>query len=169
MPNLTKSLPVLGAVAAILAYATAACNPASEHTRAAVEAGADHVRLPVVDAAAIFDGLSMDETLEIVTFAPVGAATVSGEISGYRTKIWAVPVAAGQTLHVDFQSADSNLYINVLESTDMGGAVHRGEIQGPSARLTPEQDTVYLIEPFQPRASARRDEGSDYRLTVTRS
>jgi hypothetical protein len=169
MPNLTKSLPVIAVAAAILAYAAAACSPpaATEHTRA-VEAGANHVTLPVVDAAAIFDGLSMDETLEVVSFAPVGAATVSGEVSGYRTKLWAVPVAAGQTLRIDFQPADADLYINVLESTDMGGAVHRGEIQGPSARLTPTQDTVYLIEPFQPRANAR-DEGTDYRLTVSRS
>lgn len=122
---------------------------------------------PVVDQAALKALLSPDETLEVVTLDPAGAASVSGEVKGYKAPVYAVPVAAAQTLIVTFEPSNTNLYVNVVDSADTSGAaVHRGEVDGPKARVTAAKAGVYLIKPFQPRATARRDEAATFKLTI---
>jgi len=67
------------------------------------------------------------------------------------------------------ETDSSNLYFNVSEATDhSGAAVHRGEVDGQSATLTADRDMTYVIAPFQPRATARRDEAGDFTLTISR-
>ena len=113
--------------------------------------------------------LSPDETLEVVTLDPAGAASVSGEVKGYKAPVYAVPVAAGQTLVVAFKSANTSLYMNVTDAADASGAaVHRGEVDGPNATLTAVKDTTYLLQPFMVRAAARRGESGPFEITVTR-
>ena len=122
---------------------------------------------PVVDQAALKALLSPDETLEVVTLDPAGAASVSGEVKGYKAPVYAVPVAAAQTLIVTFEPSNTNLYVNVVDSADTSGAaVHRGEVDGPKARVTAAKAGVYLIKPFQPRATARRGESGTFKLAV---
>ena len=124
---------------------------------------------PVVDQAALKALLSPDETLEVVTLDPAGAASVSGEVKGYKAPVYAVPVAAGQTLVVAFASANTSLYMNVTDAADASGAaVHRGEVDGPNATLTAAKDTTYLLQPFMVRAAARRGESGPFEITVTR-
>lgn len=122
---------------------------------------------PAVDQAALKALLGPDETLEVVTLDPAGAASVSGEVKGYKAPVYAVPVAAGQTLSVTFEPSNTNLYVNVVDSADTSGAaVHRGEVDGPKASVTAAKAGVYLIKPFQPRATARRDEAGTFKLTI---
>ena len=57
-----------------------------------------------------------------VTLDPAGAASVSGEVKGYKAPVYAVPVAAAQTLIVTFEPSNTNLYVNVVDSADTSGA-----------------------------------------------
>ncbi|MGH6949829.1 MAG: hypothetical protein ACREH4_03095 [Vitreimonas sp.] len=161
-------------VVAYAGLAAAACSPASAPQEAdppsAVTAPAAPASaagsLPAIDAARIQASLGADDTLETATFERTGSTTLSGRVEGYKAAVWAVPVAAGQTLSVDFQTTSTNLYMNVQDAADTSGAaLHRGA----SATFTATRDTVYLIRPFQPRASARRNESGAYTIVVSRS
>lgn len=122
---------------------------------------------PALDQAALKGLLSPDETLEVVTLDATGAASASGEVKGYKAPVYAVPVAAGQTLSVTFEPSNTNLYVNVVDAADTSGAaVHRGDVDGPKATVTAPKAGVYLIKPFQPRATARRDEAGTFKLAV---
>jgi len=150
----------------------AACSPPAEAPVAPAEPAAaapPAAPLPTADATALRAILSPDETLSVVEFPREGSTTVTGEVKGYTSTVWAVPVAAGQTLTATFAPSNANLYINVIDAADTSGAaVHAGETAGATATVTAEKDAVYVIRPFQPRAMARRDETGDYSLTIAR-
>ncbi|NEX21178.1 hypothetical protein G3480_12780 [Thiorhodococcus mannitoliphagus] len=127
------------------------------------------VALPAVDTMAVERLLSSEETLEVLSFPTVGRMTQVGEIVGYASAAYAVPVAAGQKLLVTLESPSSNAYFNVQDAADSSGAaVFRGEVEGREARIQAESDAAYVIRPFQPRAMARRDEVAPYSLTIER-
>ena len=152
-----------------LVLGLAACNQPAQPAKEAAPAAPVVVALPAVDTAAAQARLTPDNTLEVLSFAPAGATTASGEIKGYKAPIYAVPVAAGQTLVVDFKSANTSLYMNVIDAADASGAaVHRGEVDGPSATITAAKDATYLLQPFMVRAAARRGESGPFEITVTR-
>ncbi|HWW12034.1 MAG TPA: hypothetical protein VN018_05925 [Brevundimonas sp.] len=148
----------------------AACSPPAEAPATPAEpAAAAPAALPTVDAAALRATLSPNETLSVVELPREGSTTVTGEVKGYKSTVWAVPVAAGQTLTATFAPSNTNLYINVIDAADTSGAaVHVGETAGATATITAEKDAVYVIRPFQPRAMARRDETGGYSLTIAR-
>jgi hypothetical protein len=155
------------------ALALAACGQqAAKPTEAPAETPAAPtpapVAAPALDPAALKGQLSPDETLEVVALDASGAASVSGEVKGYKAPVYAVPVAAGQALSVAFEPSNSNLYMNIVDAADTSGAaVHRGEVDGPNATVTAAKAGVYLIRPFQPRATARRDEAGTFKLTIS--
>lgn len=110
------------------------------------------------------------DQLETLTFDPVGEMTVEGVADGSVAPIYAVPVAAGQTLTATLESANPNIYFNISDAADhSGAALFRGEVEGEAARLTAPRDMTYVLTPFQPRATARRGETAPYRLTVARN
>lgn len=162
-----KALMLIGA----LGLGLAACNgpqPAATQESAPVPAPVV-VALPVVDVAALQAGLPPEDKLEALTFAAIGATSASGAITGYKAPVYAVPVAAGQTLTVTFKPSNTSQYMNVVDAADTtGAAVHRGEVDGPDASLTPSKDTVYLLKPFLVRAAARRGESGTFEITLTR-
>lgn len=162
----------LSAVAVSLAVFSlvAACSPPAEAPAAPAEpAAAAPAPLPTVDAAALQAILSPDETLSVVELPREGSTTVRGEVKGYKSTVWAVPVAAGQTLTATFAPSNTNLYINVIDAADTSGAaVHAGETAGATATVTAEKGAIYIIRPFQPRAMARRDETGGYSLSIAR-
>lgn len=122
---------------------------------------------PAVDKTALQALMTPDDTLEVVTLDAAGAASASGEVKGYKAPVYAVPVGAGQTLSVTFEPSNTNLYVNVVDAADTSGAaVHRGEVDGPKASVTAAKAGVYLIKPYQPRATARRDEAGTFKLSV---
>nr|WP_312160594.1 hypothetical protein [Brevundimonas diminuta] len=127
--------------------------------------------LPVVDEAAARAFVREEgSTLEVLTFERAGSVTKEGTVKGYAAPVYAVPVAAGQTLKVAFKPSNTNLYFNISDATDQSGAaVFRGEVEGETAELKAAKDTTYVITPFQPRASARRGESGNYVLTVSRN
>lgn len=127
--------------------------------------------LPAVDEAAARAFVREEgSTLEVLTFERVGSVTREGTVKGYAAPVYAVPVAAGQTLKVAFKPSNANLYFNISDAADQGGAaVFRGEVDGQTAELKASKDTTYVITPFQPRATARRGSEGGYSLTVSRN
>jgi hypothetical protein len=125
--------------------------------------------LPAMDMPALRAALTPDETLEAPEFDAEGSMTVSGAVEGYKAKVWAVPVASGQTLTVTFEPSNADLYFNVMDAKVQGGeAVFAGEIGGNIARLVTTEGTTYLLKPFQPLAMARRGEKGEYRIVIER-
>lgn len=127
--------------------------------------------LPAVDEAAARAFVREEgSTLEVLTFDRVGSVTKEGTVKGYAAPVYAVPVASGQTLKVAFKPSNANLYFNISDAADQGGAaVFRGEVDGQTAELKASKDTTYVITPFQPRATARRGSEGGYSLTVSRN
>ena len=157
------------ALAAVLAGTLAACagGPAPQAPEAQAPAAPS---LPTVDTAGAEGLLSPDEALQPLGFAATGSTSTAGSVVGYNSTAFAVPVAAGQTLTVEFVPSNTNLYMNIHDTRDQtGAAVFRGEFDGTRAVLTPSAPTTYLIRPFQPRATARRGERGEFTLTVSRS
>lgn len=152
----------------------AACSPEPKSPEAAGEPApavvvAEPATLPQVDMANAQQFAADGGEVTTLTFARDGSTTVSGAVTGEKAPVYAVPVAAGQTLAVTFQSDSDNLYVNISDATDhSGAALHRGEFDGRTASLKAERDTTYIIAPFQPRATARRNETGDFTLTVAR-
>ncbi|MFS0711995.1 hypothetical protein [Brevundimonas phoenicis] len=127
--------------------------------------------LPAVDEAAARAFVREEgSTLEVLTFDRVGSVTKEGTVKGYAAPVYAVPVASGQTLKVAFKPSNANLYFNISDAADQSGAaVFRGEVEGETAELKAAKDTTYVITPFQPRATARRESEGGYSLTVSRN
>ena len=155
------AIALVGLLAAcVVAEAPPPQTPQSAATRA----------LPAPDRAGAQALLSADETLQVVDFPLQGSTTVTGSVVGYTSTAYAVPVAAGQELTVAFVPSNTNLYMNVHDTRDQSGAaVHRGEFDGPTAVLRPSSDLTYLIRPYQPRATARRNERGTYEIRLTRN
>ncbi|WP_438852831.1 hypothetical protein [Brevundimonas nasdae] len=146
-----------------------AAKPPSAPSEAAPAPESKAVVLPNVDTTNAQRFVQGDSKLEVLNFAQVGAQTVQGVVRGYAAPVYAVPVAKGQTLTVEFAPSNTNLYINISDAADQSGAaLHRGETDGPTASLKADRDTTYVIAPYQPRAMARRGENGDFSLTVTR-
>lgn len=125
--------------------------------------------LPPVDTANAQQFATNGATLTPLTFERGGSTTVTGSVVGDKAPVYAVPVAAGQTLTVTFQSDSANLYVNVSDAADhSGAALHRGEMDGRTATLKADRDMTFVIVPFQPRATARRNETGAFSLTVAR-
>lgn len=161
---------VIGTLALAAGCSRQTEDPAARDAARAAAASSADTPLPAVDLAVVQARLSPDETPSVVEFPRTGSKVVTGQVTGYKTQVWIVPVAAGQTLTVVFAPSNANLYVNVLDAGDDSGlAVHRGEVDGPRATLAAVQDTVFIIRPFQPRAMARRNETGDYDLTISRS
>lgn len=135
----------------------------------AAQAPAPQPSLPPVDTAAIAARVPPGTTVQTVDFAAEGETSVSGEVDGYTAPVYAVPIRAGQTLKVVFKPSNTNLYMNVLDISTSGAAAHRGDIDGEEASLRAVQDTVYVIQPYQVRATARRGETGSYSLNISRT
>ena len=169
---MTSHPPSLILAAAAAAFALAGCGqqaakPAEAPAEVPAAPPAPVAVAPAVDQAALKGLLSPDETLEVLTLDATGAASASGEVKGYKATVYAVPVAQGQTLSVTFEPSNTNLYMNVVDAADTSGAAaHRGEVDGSKASIAAAKAGVYLIKPFQPRATARRDEAATFKLTI---
>ena len=148
-------------------------EPSAEAPAAPVAAPETTPAVPTLPAADLANAEQFvtdeGDRLESLTFDPVGEVTVEGVADGYVAPIYAVPVAAGQTLTATLESSNPNIYFNISDAADhSGAALFRGEVEGEAASLTAPRDMTYVLTPFQPRATARRVETAPYRLTIAR-
>lgn len=171
MPPFRRFLPNL----LMSALALAGCSPTEQPSSAPAEASAGATApdaplpMPAIDTANASQFAEGGSQLETPEFPRTGSVTVQGSVKGDTSPVYAVAAAKGQTLTVTLQSPSSNLYVNVSDAKDhSGAALHRGEVDGPSAKLTAPADMTYVITPFQPRAQARRGESGDFSLAFAR-
>ncbi|KXX65403.1 hypothetical protein [Marichromatium gracile] len=114
--------------------------------------------------------LGPDETLVEVQANGAEPLRLEGRIEGYAGPAYAIRSAPGERLEITLESASDNVYFNVHDAADGSAtAVFRGEFEGRTATLTATAPTVWLIRPFQPRASARRGERIDFSIRITRN
>lgn len=173
-----RSSIAFGLVSALGLYACSPSEPAADKAAApptaATEAppaaaAAAPPPLPATDLENARQFVQEGDALEELTFDRSGSTTVKGIVKGDAAPVYAVPVSQGQTLTVTFAPSNSNLYVNVSDAADhSGAALHRGEVDGNAATLKAERDMTFVITPFQPRATARRNEAGEYSITVAR-
>lgn len=105
---------------------------------------------------------------ERVTFAKgASSATIKGTLKGGGDVDYLVRAAAGQTLEVKFQGSNSQNAFNVLPPGSANVAMYVSDMAGkPSWSGVLPADGDYAIRVYLMRPAARRNESSNYTLTV---
>ena len=104
---------------------------------------------------------------ERVAFAKgASSATVKGQLRGGADVDYVVRAAAGQTISVSLKGSNRSNYFNVLPPGSADVAMHVGQDGGPYTGMLPA-DGDYKIRVYLVRAAARRNEVSNYELTVS--
>lgn len=104
---------------------------------------------------------------ERVTFAKgASSAKIKGQLKGDDTVDYALRASAGQTLTVTLKKSHGANYFNVLPPNSSDVAMFIGQIGGDFKSLLPA-DGDYTIRVYLMRSAARRNESSDYTLTVS--
>jgi hypothetical protein len=104
---------------------------------------------------------------ERLTFAPgASSATVKGQIKGDADVDYLVRAGAGQTITVSLKPSNRSNYFNVLPPGSENVAMYAGQTGEDYTGMLPG-DGDYTIRVYLVRAAARRNEVSDYTLTVS--
>lgn len=103
---------------------------------------------------------------ERVTFAKgASSATIKGTIKGYADVDYVVRAAAGQTISVSLTGSNRSNYFNLLPPGSADAAMYVGQDGGPYTGMLPT-DGDYKVRVYLIRAAARRNEISNYELTI---
>jgi hypothetical protein len=103
---------------------------------------------------------------ERVAFAKgASSATIKGQLKGDADVDYVVRAAAGQTLSVSLTGSNRSNYFNVLPPGSENVAMYVGQDGGPYTGTLPA-DGDYKVRVYLMRSAARRNEVSDYTLTV---
>ena len=92
-------------------------------------------------------------------------ATIKGRIKGDTTIDYRVRAGAGQTLTVALQGSNPQNYFNVLPPDSADVAMFVGQDGGGYKGVLPA-DGDYTVRVYLMRPAARRNESSDYTLTI---
>jgi hypothetical protein len=104
---------------------------------------------------------------ERVTFAKgTSSATITAQIKGDATVDYLVRAGAGQTLAVTMKASNLANYFNVLPPGSADVAMYIGQTSGETYSGTLPADGDYAIRVYLMRSAARRNESSNYTLTV---
>ena len=105
---------------------------------------------------------------ERVTFAKgASSATIKGTLKGGAAVDYLVRAAAGQTLEVKLQGSNVQNYFNVLPPGSANVAMYASDRTGaPTWSGVLPADGDYAIRVYLMRPAARRNESSQYTLTV---
>lgn len=128
------------------------------------------VQRPEPNIAAAQRTLSLDQTLETPSFSANGGTVIDSSIDGYKTAVYVVGAVKGQTVTVQLDSDDPNLYFDVLETGFAGGSkkIFSTEAACRGARIRAQSDTTFIIRPFLARALAETGTRSRYTLCLHR-
>lgn len=103
---------------------------------------------------------------EVVQFARgASEATIKGSLQGGQDVDYVVRASAGQTLTVTLQKTNGSNYFNVLPPGSNDVAMFVGQDGSNFKGLLPD-DGDYVVRVYLMRNAARRNEKSDYTLTV---
>jgi len=104
---------------------------------------------------------------ERVAFAKgASSATIKGQLKGDADVDYVVGAAAGQTISVTLKGSNRSNYFNVLPPGSADVAMHIGQDGGPYTGMLPT-DGDYKVRVYLMRNAARRNEASDYTLTIS--
>jgi hypothetical protein len=104
---------------------------------------------------------------ERVAFAKdASSATIKGQLKGDAYVDYVVGAAAGQTISVALKVSNRSNYFNVLPPGSADVAMHVGQDGEPYTGVLPT-DGDYTVRVYLMRNAARRNEVSDYTLTIS--
>jgi hypothetical protein len=104
---------------------------------------------------------------ERVTFAKgATSATIKGQVKGDADVDYLVRAAAGQTITVSLKVSNRANYFNVLPPGSADAAMYVGQTGEAYTGLLPT-DGDYKVRVYLMRNAARRNEVSDFTLTIT--
>ena len=110
--------------------------------------------------------IAADNPTQRVLFAPgTTSATMTGNVSGYRSLRYVVAARAGQVLSTSFTPAKKTLYYNVLQGTRMLRDGSDEDNQDWTATLAADGD--YVIDVYFKSADARRNAESSFILAIS--
>ena len=104
---------------------------------------------------------------ERVAFAAgASSATIKGQLKGDADVDYVVRAAAGQTISVALKGSNRSNYFNVLPPGSADVAMHVAQDGQPYTGMLPA-DGDYKVRVYLMRSAARRNEASDYTLTIS--
>ena len=108
-----------------------------------------------------------DRQVKPVQFAQgKSATTIRDRIVGHRYIDYTLRAAAGQRMAISLQGSNAANYYNLLPPDSSGAAMAIGEVSGNRFEGLLPDDGVYTIRVFLVRAAARRNEVSNFTLSV---
>ena len=104
---------------------------------------------------------------ERVTFAKgATSATIKGQVKGDADVDYLVRAAAGQSINVALKVSNRSNYFNVLPPGSADAAMYVGQTGEAYTGMLPA-DGDYKVRVYLMRSAARRNEVSDFTLTIT--
>jgi hypothetical protein len=94
------------------------------------------------------------------------SAQLRGSIKGDAGVDYRIDARAGQTLAVTMKPSNASSYFNINPPGSPGAAMFVGSTSGVAATMTLPDDGVYVVRVYLMRNAARRNETSNYTLTV---
>lgn len=123
------------------------------------------VALGIAAAAVTTTAVAQIVTTNVVFPRGAVATTLAGTIRGPVTRDYVVRATAGQTMRVRL-TGSPNLNFNVLPPGSNDSAIFIGSTEGNSFAGTLSVSGAYKIRVYQMRASARRGEVGNFRLSI---
>ena len=123
------------------------------------------VALGIAAAAVTTTAVAQIVTTNVVFPRGAVATTLAGTIRGPVTRDYVVRANAGQTMRVRL-TGSPNLNFNVLPPGSNDSAIFIGSTEGNSFAGTLSVSGAYKLRVYQMRASARRGEVGNFRLSV---
>jgi hypothetical protein len=109
-----------------------------------------------------------ERTVKEVQFAKgSSSAVIGGRITGYNYVDYQLRAGAGQRLKVTMQVTNLANYYNILPPGSPDAALYVGQIGGNKFDGLLPDDGVYTARVYLMRSAARREETSDYTLSVS--
>lgn len=96
-----------------------------------------------------------------------GEVELKGQITGYETVDYQVPVAVGQELSITLRTSHLSTYFNLLPPGSNDRAVYIGSISGNQYTGRPTLAGTYLLRVYMMRSAARRKEVAAYTIDLS--
>ena len=116
----------------------------------------------------VVPGVAQDIRQEQVLFKKgESSTTIIGKVKGYQGVDYRLLAKAGQSMVVNFKPSNLSTYFNILPPESNDAAMFVGSTSGNHFANMLTTDGVYTIRVYLMRNAARRNETSDYTLTVS--
>jgi hypothetical protein len=116
---------------------------------------------------ATFAATDADRTVKEIHFAKGSSkAVLKGKIQGYRYIDYQLQASAGQTMKASMQVSNRANYYNILPPDSTDAAMYIGQIGANRFEGLLPTDGLYTVRVYLMRSAARRNENSDFTLSI---